>query len=117
MTAAASVISFNPALFIQRQAFLLDALRQQKPKSVLDVGCGEGRLLECLARCEDDLPVELLAGIDVSLPVLREASRGIEMSANQQQEDGRWRPLQVLLLEGLSYNAGTQAETKGNSQN
>ena len=110
------VLSFNPPLYIQRQAYLLDALRQHKPKSVLDVGCGEGRLAECLARCDDDLPVEFLAAIDVSLSVLQEASRAIEISGSQQQEDGRWRSLEIFLLEGL-FNARIYAEAKGNSHN
>jgi 2-polyprenyl-3-methyl-5-hydroxy-6-metoxy-1,4-benzoquinol methylase len=93
-------IAFEPPLVLQRQAFLLETLRQVKPKSVLDVGCGEGRLLDCLARCDEALPVELLAGIDISLPILQQASRSIEMTADNQQVDGRWRSLEVFLLQG-----------------
>jgi len=95
-------INFSPALYLQRQAFLLQELRKFKPKSVLDIGCGEGRLLECLVRCDEALPVELLVGIDVSLSTLQQASRSIEAAANDQQTEGRWRSLDVTLLEGLS---------------
>jgi len=98
-------ISFNPALSLQRQAFLLEELRKVKPKSILDIGCGEGLLLECLVRCDEALPIELLAGIDTSMTVLQRASRAIEASANEQQVEGRWRSLDISLLEGfiLSY--------------
>ena len=96
-------IAFSPALVLQRQAFLLETLRKVKPKSVLDVGCGEGRLLDCLVRCDEGLPVELLVGIDISLPVLEQASRSIESTAGDQQVDGRWRSLDVILLRGHSF--------------
>jgi ubiquinone/menaquinone biosynthesis C-methylase UbiE len=96
-------IAFNPALVLQRQAFLLETLRNVKPKSVLDVGCGEGRLLDCLVRCDEALPVELLAGIDISLRMLEQASRSIESTAEDQQVDGRWRSLDVVLLRGYSF--------------
>jgi len=96
-------IAFNPVLVLQRQTFLLETLRKFKPKSVLDVGCGEGRLIDCLVRCDEALPVELLAGIDLSLPILQLASRSIKTTADGQQVDGRWIPLDVILLEGLSF--------------
>ena len=100
---SSSSIAFNPALALQRQAFLLETLRKFKPKSVLDVGCGEGRLIDCLVRCDEALPVELLAGVDLSLPILQLASRSIEATAEDQQVDGRWRPLDVTLLQGPSF--------------
>ena len=102
-SASSPSIAFNPALVLQRQAFLLETLRNVKPKSVLDVGCGEGRLLDCLVRCDEALPVELLAGIDISLPILEQASRSIESTADDQQVDGRWRSLDVILLQGHSF--------------
>jgi 2-polyprenyl-3-methyl-5-hydroxy-6-metoxy-1,4-benzoquinol methylase len=95
-------IAFHPPLALQRQAFLLETLRGIKPKSVLDVGCGDGRLLDCLVRCDEALPVELLAGIDISLTTLQQASRSIEVTADDQQIEGRWRPLDIYLLHGIS---------------
>lgn len=97
-------ISFNPALSLQRQAFLLQELRKVKPKSILDIGCGEGLLLECLVRCDEALPIELLAGIDASIARLQRASRAIEAAANDQQAEGRWRSLDISLLEGYSHS-------------
>jgi 2-polyprenyl-3-methyl-5-hydroxy-6-metoxy-1,4-benzoquinol methylase len=93
-------VSFNPALWLQRQSFMLETLREMGPKSVLDIGCGEGSLLECLARCDDALPIELLAGIDISLDTVESASDSILTTAELQQLDGRWRPLEVTLLHG-----------------
>jgi 2-polyprenyl-3-methyl-5-hydroxy-6-metoxy-1,4-benzoquinol methylase len=94
-------ITFNPALYLQRQTFLLETLRVLQPKSVLDIGCGEGRLLECLVRCDEALPVEILAGLDVSLSTLQQASSSIISAGNDQQADGRWRSLNVTLLHGI----------------
>jgi len=94
-------VKFNPALSVQRQGFILESLRQVKPKSVLDIGCGEGQLLECLVRCDDFLPIEVLAGIDVSLTQLESAASIIIQSANFQQEEGRWHSLDIVLLQGI----------------
>jgi 2-polyprenyl-3-methyl-5-hydroxy-6-metoxy-1,4-benzoquinol methylase len=93
-------ISFNPQLSLQRQEFLLETLRQLKPTSVLDIGCGEGRLLQCLVNCNDDLPIHNLAGIDISLPALNDASVSIQATAEEQQFIGRWRPLEITVLQG-----------------
>lgn len=99
-------VKFNPALSVQRQGFLLESLREVKPKSVLDIGCGEGQLLECLVRCDDFLPIEVLAGIDISLTQLESAASIIIPSANFQQEEGRWHSLDIALLQGIiSRNA------------
>ena len=79
---------------------MLETLREMAPNSILDVGCGEGNLLECLARCDDGLPIELLAGIDLSFDTVEQASESILATAELQQLDGRWRPLEVTLLHG-----------------
>jgi 2-polyprenyl-3-methyl-5-hydroxy-6-metoxy-1,4-benzoquinol methylase len=102
MTAVTSPasINFNPALYLQRQELLLQTLRQHKPKSVLDIGCGQGSLLACLCNCDDGLPVELLAGLDISLSAIQEASSATRWAAESQQEEGRWRDLDVTLLQG-----------------
>jgi cyclopropane fatty-acyl-phospholipid synthase-like methyltransferase len=94
-------INFNPALYLQRQELLLETLRLHKPKSVLDIGCGEGNLLACLCNCDDALPVELLVGLDISLPSIRAAVSATRWAAETQQTDGRWRPLDATLLQGI----------------
>jgi 2-polyprenyl-3-methyl-5-hydroxy-6-metoxy-1,4-benzoquinol methylase len=96
------IIKFNPALSLQRQTFLLENLRNSKPKSVLDIGCGEGSLLECLVRCDELLPIEVLVGIDISESELQKAALDIVASADSQQEDGRWHGLHIGLFRGVS---------------
>jgi 2-polyprenyl-3-methyl-5-hydroxy-6-metoxy-1,4-benzoquinol methylase len=102
MDPAIPKIHFDPPLNLQRQALLLELLRKHRPKSVFDVGCGAGNLLECLCRCDEALPIELLAGIDLSLQALQTASLAIQSSADDQQQDGRWSPLDITLLHGLN---------------
>ena len=93
-------MTFKPPLFIQRQGFVLDALRTIKPKSVLDIGCGEGRLLQCLVHCDDGIPAEILAGIDINATALQNASQLIGETAEDEQDGGRWRSLDIRLIHG-----------------
>ncbi|RDX57381.1 hypothetical protein OH76DRAFT_1322560, partial [Lentinus brumalis] len=41
-------VTFHPALYLQRRGWVLDIMRREGVKEVLDVGCGEGELLSCL---------------------------------------------------------------------
>jgi len=52
-------VRFNPGLSDQRQMFLLGVLRKYPTDSVLDIGCGEGALLEALCRPSFALPISL----------------------------------------------------------
>ncbi|KAF8529859.1 hypothetical protein JB92DRAFT_3194105 [Gautieria morchelliformis] len=49
-------VTFNPPLYLQRQIWVLDILRREKVQSVLDIGCGEGSLLQCLTEPSYTLP-------------------------------------------------------------
>ncbi len=60
----------------QRIDAVLSALRSQSAKSVLDLGCGEGRLLEALLK---DAIFERVAGMDVSWRALEIAQRRLEL--------------------------------------
>lgn len=60
----------------QRQGSVLSALREAGARSVIDLGCGEGKLLRLLLA---DPQFERLAGVDVSPRTLEFASRRLRM--------------------------------------
>src|SRR5271155_3642881 len=83
------------------QEYILDKLRQIKARSVLQIGCGEGEILECLMRCSDDIPVAMLGGVDKSEYFLERAGKSMERaSKTDQQVYSRWRDLEVNLIQG-----------------
>lgn len=66
-----------------RYRLVLDRARQNRPCTVLDAGCGKGRLLR---RLREDLPDAALTGMDISDEMLRVLPAGV-------------RPLQGSLLD------------------
>ena len=52
-------VYFYPPLHEQRQAWILDVLRRERPRisSILDIGCGEGTLLGVLCQPAESHPV------------------------------------------------------------
>jgi trans-aconitate methyltransferase len=89
--------NYSPAM----QAYILDLLRRLHPPSLLQIGCGEGRILECLLRCDDQIPVTKIAGIDSSIEDLNRASRYLERTKmNDLQTQNRWRELNSILYHG-----------------
>jgi 3' terminal RNA ribose 2'-O-methyltransferase Hen1 len=59
----------------QRIDAVMSALRSRSAKSVLDLGCGEGRLLQALLQ---DPTFERIAGMDVSWRILESARRRLQ---------------------------------------
>ncbi|KIM84337.1 hypothetical protein PILCRDRAFT_27688, partial [Piloderma croceum F 1598] len=43
-------VTFFPPLYLQRRIWVLNVLRREDITSVVDIGCGEGELLACLAQ-------------------------------------------------------------------
>lgn len=66
----------GPTLNTQRLATVLAALRACEAKSVVDAGCGEGKLLRLLL---DDKRFERIVGMDVSLRSLRIAAERLRL--------------------------------------
>nr|XP_057929842.1 small RNA 2'-O-methyltransferase [Doryrhamphus excisus] len=54
---------FSPSLHIQRHQFVVDFVKRNKPKQVVDLGCGECSLLQKLKFHRE---IELLVGVDVN---------------------------------------------------
>ncbi len=65
-----------PTLNTERLAAVLAALRGSGAKSVVDIGCGEGKLLRLLL---DDKQFERIVGMDISLRSLRIASERLRL--------------------------------------
>lgn len=66
----------GPTLNTQRLATVLAALRGSGAKSVIDIGCGEGRLLRLLL---DDKQFERIVGMDVSIRALKVAAERLRL--------------------------------------
>lgn len=80
----------------QRIQSVLAVLRREGVRSVLDVGCGEGRLLRELVR---DKSFERVAGMDVSMHTLERAHRRLHMDEYSERQKER-----VQLFQGsLTY--------------
>lgn len=75
---AAEEDAIEKSLFLAQQRIdaVMSALRSQSAKSVLDLGCGEGRLLRTLLH---DSIFERIAGMDVSWRILQLAARRLQL--------------------------------------
>ena len=63
-------------LWEQRIDSVVSALATQQPKSVVDLGCGEGKLLKALL---EDRSIERIVGMDVSSRTLETAARRLRL--------------------------------------
>ncbi|KIM33647.1 hypothetical protein M408DRAFT_36255, partial [Serendipita vermifera MAFF 305830] len=90
-------VRFSPPLSDQRQIFLLDTLRKHKPESVLDIGCGEGGLLEAISRPSFALP--LSSDFD--------ERHGIPSDASMRCPEDICAPLNVMSASGLDISEGS----------
>ncbi|KAF8525787.1 hypothetical protein BU17DRAFT_41023 [Hysterangium stoloniferum] len=116
-------VTFNPPLYLQRQAWILDIFRRESVHSVLDIGCGEGNLLRCLvepARTrpppanfanDHELYVHTLHGLDpsredinyaigVTAPLGRDSAKDFTGHERWARRGARWMPLTVYMWEG-----------------
>ncbi|XP_031715505.1 small RNA 2'-O-methyltransferase isoform X2 [Anarrhichthys ocellatus] len=67
-------ITFSPALHRQRHQFVIDFIKKNKPKKVVDLGCSECSLLKQLKfHCE----IELLAGVDIDGAKVKKKMHGL----------------------------------------
>ncbi|TPX56598.1 hypothetical protein PhCBS80983_g04427 [Powellomyces hirtus] len=73
---------FNPPLWIQRRALVSQILKANDSHSVLDLGCGEGSLLEILL---NEAGFTTLAGVDIDPAVLGMAAHNCLPTAYDKQ--------------------------------
>lgn len=97
-------MEFNSAHYFPKQEYILELLRRFQPRSILDVGCGEGRLLQSLINCDDRIPLSRIVGLDVSLPALKAAAKSIELGGWGNKTNDRWRNLDVFLVNGIPFS-------------
>ncbi|MFJ3622427.1 3' terminal RNA ribose 2'-O-methyltransferase Hen1 [Streptomyces iakyrus] len=90
-------------LAVQRREAIVTALRQSKAARVLDLGCGQGQLLQTLLK---DPAFTEIVGVDVSMRALTIASRRLKLDRMGERMASR-----VQLFQGsLAY---TDARLKG----
>uniref|UniRef100_A0A3Q0SE09 Small RNA 2'-O-methyltransferase n=1 Tax=Amphilophus citrinellus TaxID=61819 RepID=A0A3Q0SE09_AMPCI len=65
---------FSPALHRQRHQFVIDFVKQNKPKKVVDLGCNECTLLKTLRFHRE---IELLVGVDVNGAIVKKKMHGL----------------------------------------
>lgn len=102
-------ISFDPSLHTQRQSAVHDLLRRisSTPRfhgqltRLLDVGCGEGQILQRLSPCDDSLPLQAMTGIDIDAA---HAASHTWSTLGAAPSDDRWSPLNLTLLHGSFEN-------------
>ena len=79
-----------------RLDWVVDTFRKAGAKRVLDVGCGEARLLKLLAEASE---FTAITGADASVRALEIADRRLKLKRRRRSADGRIR----LLHTGLTY--------------
>lgn len=70
----------------QRYDAVIDAIRRSGAKSVLDLGCGEGKLLKLLL---EERQLERIVGMDVSIRSLEIASRRLRLARLTERQRSR----------------------------
>lgn len=79
----------------QRQGAVLAALRASGAKRVLDLGCGEGKLLRELLK---DRQFEEIVGLDVSIRALEAAQKRLKLERLPERQSARLRLLHGSLM-------------------
>jgi 3' terminal RNA ribose 2'-O-methyltransferase Hen1 len=95
-------------LWEQRIDAVVSALATQRPKSVADLGCGEGKLLKALL---EDRSIERIVGMDVSSRSLEIASRRLHLEHMAPAQRSRIELIQGSLLYRDSRLHGFDAAT------
>ncbi|KAF6715513.1 Small RNA 2'-O-methyltransferase [Oryzias melastigma] len=84
---------FSPALHKQRRQFVVDFVRENKPKKVVDLGCGECSLLKKLRFHHE---IELLVGVDINEAKIKRYMHGLApISTDYLQPSFDWLSIEL----------------------
>ncbi|RVE73627.1 hypothetical protein OJAV_G00033010 [Oryzias javanicus] len=84
---------FSPALHRQRHQFVVDFVRENKPKKVVDLGCGECSLLKKLRFHHE---IELLVGVDINETKIKRYMHGLApISTDYLQPSFDWLSIEL----------------------
>ncbi|KAG9013959.1 hypothetical protein FRB93_000340 [Tulasnella sp. JGI-2019a] len=72
-------VYFDPPLWLQRRTWVLDQLRKHQVRSIIELGCGEGALLEVLMEPASSFPTESPPGQDLGAQNERETTMDIHL--------------------------------------
>ncbi|MEV7426667.1 MULTISPECIES: 3' terminal RNA ribose 2'-O-methyltransferase Hen1 [unclassified Streptomyces] len=93
---AVAEVRAEPSLAEQRRAAILSALRDAGASTVLDLGCGQGQLIQALLK---DVRITRVLGVDVSVRALTVAARRLKLDRIGERQAAR-----VTLTQGaLTY--------------
>ncbi|KAM9478287.1 small RNA 2'-O-methyltransferase [Salvelinus alpinus] len=87
---------FTPPLYIQRYEFVIDFVKKNKPKKVVDLGCNDCTLLRKLKFHKE---IELLAGLDIDCAVIRDKMYELAPIPTDYLQPGD-HPLTIELYQG-----------------
>lgn len=90
--------SFTKKRRIHELNYLLPKLEQAEGKRVLDLGCGDGSLLECLLRLTD---YETFFGFDVAEDLLKGIDPRVETSVYDLAQGGALPQVDVTIIAGV----------------
>ncbi|XP_062308509.1 small RNA 2'-O-methyltransferase isoform X1 [Osmerus eperlanus] len=87
---------FNPPLYLQRYQFVIEFIKRNKPKKMVDLGCNDCALLR---KVKFHREIELLAGVDIDSAVIREKMYALAPIPTDYLQPGD-HPLTIELYQG-----------------
>ncbi|KAL3161025.1 hypothetical protein ABBQ38_009409 [Trebouxia sp. C0009 RCD-2024] len=113
VSAAPTAPLFDPPLALQRHALVAGVMGDSAVKQMVDLGCGEGKLLEHFIRSQDCPSLTHMVGIDVTGEAVQRAGRKVA-GAYKQAQDPLSHSLQQLagLAEGAEKKTAEAPTSK-----
>ncbi|KAM4629310.1 small RNA 2'-O-methyltransferase [Polymixia lowei] len=87
---------FSPALYKQRHEFVVEFVRRNKPKKVVDLGCNDCTLLRMLKFHRE---IQVLSGVDINSAIMKKKMHGLDPIPTDYLQPG-FSPLSIELYQG-----------------